>query len=103
MKPLSDLVDLTDAQGRHVHSKVLAFGVTAAVAVIVGLNLLVGDRPLTWPEAAILAALLVAPYGLDGFKTLVKLRFGAGPDAGNGGRAIGTRRSLGAMDGVEPA
>jgi len=102
MKPLSDLADLVDESGRHVHSKVLAFGVTVAVALIVGLNLLLGERPLAWPEAAILAALLVAPYGLDGFKTLLKLRFGG--DVGVVRRATtAQRRALGADEGVEPA
>jgi hypothetical protein len=80
MKPVSDVVDLCDRDGRHVHSKVMVFGVTLAVWLTVVVHLFRGARPLAWSEVAVLVALLLAPYGLDGWKVLVKLRYGQPPE-----------------------
>ena len=80
VKRISELADLLDASGqRHLHSKVMVFGVTASVVAILGLLLVVKADHLAWPDVAALGMLLVAPYGLDGYKTLLKLRSGAVP------------------------
>ncbi len=109
MKPLSEIIDLKDPSGRrNAHSKVMILCVTATVLLIVGLVLVLDARHLAWPDVAALGLLLVAPYGLDGYKTLLKLRSEI-PDAAGGGATIGTtpmhirhRRGTGAAEGVEP-
>lgn len=103
MKSLSEVTDLLDQSGdRHVHSKVMVFGVTAATFILLLLIVLL-DRAVTWPLGVLIAAFLYAPFGLDTIKSLAKLRFGPGTDVGAAPRAIGQRRSLGAPEGVEPS
>ncbi len=108
MKRLIEIADLLDPSGqRTAHSKVMILGVTVAVVLIVSLVLVLNGQHLTWPDVAALGLLLLAPYGLDGYKTLLKLRFGCPSSAA--GSAVGTpdriqqRRHAGAEHGVEPA
>jgi hypothetical protein len=105
MTRIAEIADLLDASGqRHVHSKVMILAVTTAVVLIVGLVLVVLARHLAWPDVAALGLLLVAPYGLDGYKTLVKLRFGIpGTTVETPTASIAARRAAGAAEGVEPA
>jgi hypothetical protein len=105
MTRIAELADLLDASGhRHVHSKVMILAVTAAVVLIVGVVLVLLSGHLAWPDVAALGLLLLTPYGLDGFKTLVKLRFGI-PSAtcALAPQGIAARRATGAEEGVEPA
>ncbi|HWP38956.1 MAG TPA: hypothetical protein VNL18_15525 [Gemmatimonadales bacterium] len=76
MRSLSETFDLLDSRtpSRHAFTKVTAFATTLAVLVIVAANLLWGRRPLNGAEALLLAACLVAPYGLNGFRTFLALR-----------------------------
>lgn len=81
---ISDVCDLQDRDGRHVHSKVMVLGCTFVVWVTVVLNLLWGTRPLATAEALLLGAVLLAPYGLDGLKTLLKLWRGKAQNGAGG-------------------
>jgi uncharacterized membrane protein len=102
MKRLSEIADLVDPSGhRAAHSKVMILGVTTAVVLIVGLVLLIKGQHFAWPDVAVLGLLLVAPYGLDGYKTLLKLRSRIPEQETDA--AILRRRWTGAEEGVEPA
>jgi len=109
MVRIAEIADLQDPSGqRNAHSKVMILGVTAAVVLIVSLVLVFDAQHLAWPDVAALALLLLAPYGLDGYKTLLKLRFAVQPPGSNGPiigapAAIQRRRSAGAVEGVEAA
>lgn len=76
---LSDITDLYARDGKHSHSKVMVFGCTIVVWATVLVNLLWGARPLNTAEAVLLGAVLLAPYGLDGFKAFAKMRHGSAP------------------------
>ncbi len=93
MNRISEVADLLDPSGRrHVHSKVMVLAVTASVVAILVLVLVFKAEHLTWPDVAAVGLLLLAPYGLDGYKTLLKLRFGsaAAPDENGGAKPIGS-------------
>lgn len=103
MKSISEVTDLLDESGeRHVHSKVMIFGVTLTTFLLLVL-IIVKQYELGWPLALVLVAYLYAPFGLDTIKTLVKLRFGPVADAGavSAKRLSGQMRAIGAQDGVE--
>jgi hypothetical protein len=79
-------LDLVDTTGRPSFTKVFA-GLTQLVllvgVVMFGARVVENERTLTSGFLLYVAMVLVAPYGLNGLKTLLKIRFGGNEAAGS--------------------
>jgi hypothetical protein len=70
------MFDVKDKDGKYSHSKVLCVATTGITTLLTAIAIWRGTE-FTWPLAAVLVALLYAPYGLDAIKAVAKMRFNA--------------------------
>ena len=81
MRSLYNLADLNGADGKPVHSKILASFVTVAVVAMLWANVIDKES-----ESFVVIALIGAAYGYDWGKSLIKSKYppnGNEPDNGN--------------------